>query len=349
MQQRMAQRGIEVSGIPFEEILHALKNKHKDVAIRIRDMITLRACVGDTVREINAVTQASNEKSRANTTDDNLQRKGWTPLVEQVTIRWGEGKESIAVSTFGSRKKFVAPVEMKAGGAASQDLCMWVKELVKQLQGETFEAREINLLWSTPGATHQAVHMDMCAPAAGAEDTGISLLLPIGIGEQHLNTWPHSNHLSQAATNCGYDAYDEFEANDSKREEWGREFNKISPPAMHKIAYEKVSIAEGNVAGFLPHLIHSGFKNDSKHHLLRIHVYVLRRRIEKQENYVTPVPDAVMQRLELNPDMTFMAFVTGEKMDKGQGTNQRAIDAADADRKVYPIESRGPGVAHMRG
>jgi hypothetical protein len=348
MQQRMAQRGIEVSGIPFEEILHALKNKHKGVAIRIRDMITLRACVGDTVREINTVTQASNEKSRANTTDENLQRTGWTPLVEQVTVRWGEGKESIAVSTFGMRKKFVAPVEMEAG-AASHDLCMWVKELVKQLQGEQFEAREINLLWSTPKATHQAVHMDMCAPAAGAEDTGISLLLPIGIGVQYLNTWPQSNHLSQAATNCGFDAYDEFEANNSTRQKWGREFNRITSPATHKIAYEKVSIAEGNVAGFLPHLIHSGFKNDSERHLLRIHVYVLREGVEKKDNFVMPVPEAVMQRLEPNPDMTFMAFVTGEKMDEGHGIKQPAISAADADRKVYPIELRGPSVAHMRG
>jgi hypothetical protein len=324
MQQRMAQRGIEVSSIQFEAILHALQKKDQSTlavgAIYIRDMITLRACVRNTVREINEVTRKSNKWCWDNKTKE-LNRKGWGTLVEQVNICFGCGEESIAVSTFGRRQKFVAQVEKKAG-VASRNLCVWVEELVKQLQGNEFEAREINLLWSKPGATHQAVHMDMCAPAAGADDTGISLLLPIGSREQYLNTWPESNHLSQAATNHGFNAFTEFEADDRQKRLWSRALTQ----AYEKVAYEKVSIAEGNVAGFLPHLIHSGFKNDSDFDLLRIHVYVLPKGVKKKDNYVMPVPDAVMQCLAKNADMTFMPFSEGEAMDKGNCIKQQKID-----------------------
>jgi hypothetical protein len=352
MQQRMALRGMEVSAIPFEKILDALQKKHKGVAILVQDTITLRECVGNTVREINTETQASNARSRTNKSGNNVDRTGWAPLVEQVTIRMdGKGKnaESIAVATYGTRKKFVAPVEMKDGELnASSHLCMWVAELVKQLQGSDFQAREINLLWSTPGATHQGVHMDMCAPAAGAPDTGISLLLPIGSGVQYLNAWPGSNHLSQAAANCGFDAFKEFEAGSTQRRLWGREFSKITPPATHKIAYEQVSIDEGCVAGFLPHLIHSGFKNDSERDLLRMHVYVLRTGVKKEDNFVMPVPEAVKERLEINPDMIFMAFSKGEAMDKGHNFDQPALDSAVADIQGYPIDTKGRSVDHMQ-
>ena len=154
----MRTTGVATRAIPFDSIYESLQQKGGKKKCVIKDMDTLRSCVQRMVIDANRITKQSNKKINKNYSDADMERKGWNYLIESVKIEVSsKGKVKLETkSAYGGRTRLMVPVNGRSKD--TKQLQMWVQELTVQLQGEGFQAVEINIIWSRPGASHQGIH-----------------------------------------------------------------------------------------------------------------------------------------------------------------------------------------------